>query len=229
MSYGVLNLTHDQAHASFSPVPPGERRVATVTLNDVAHAFPAGHRLRLAVASAQWPMLWPAPEPVELTVFAGAGWLELPVRPPRAEDAALRDLGLPEAAPGPAVAQVRAGTFQRDAQTDPETGEVVTTTRLDLDDLGRPGIWRFEAIDLELGHGFVERSRIHPSDPLSVELEITSASCVARGTWSVSIDTRTRVTATREAFRVEAELRAREGDREVFARRWDERIPREGI
>ena len=52
---------------------------------------------------------------------------------------------------------------------------------------------------------------------------------MARGTWSVSIDTRTRVTSTREEFRVEAELRAREGDREVFARRWDERIPRQGI
>jgi len=229
VSYGVLNLTHDPAHASFSPLPPGERRVATVALNDVAHAFPAGHRLRLAVASAQWPMLWPAPEPVELTVFAGAGWLELPVRPPRAEDAALRDLGPPEAAPGPALAQVRASTFQRDAETDPQTGEIVTTTRLDLDDLGRPGMWRFEAIDLELGHGFLERSRIRPSDPLSVDLEIASASCVARGTWSVSIATRTRVTATREHFRVETELRAREGDRQVFARQWDERIPREGV
>jgi hypothetical protein len=174
-------------------------------------------------------MLWPAPEPVELTLFAGAGWLELPLRPPRAEDASLRDLGPPEGARGPEVEKRRAGAFRRDVATHAATGEVTTTMRIDLDDDGRPGTWRFEAIDLEMGHGFEERSRIGPGDPLSAELEIASASCLARGAWSVSIDTRTRVTASREAFRVESELRAREGEREVFARRWDERIPREGL
>jgi putative CocE/NonD family hydrolase len=227
--YGVRNLTHDASHAAWAPLAPGERRLVRIALDDVAHAFPAGHRVRLAVATAQWPMLWPAPEPVELTLFAGAGFLELPLRPPRDEDASLRELGPPEGAPGPEVAKRRAGAFRRDVATDPETGELVTTMRIDLDDEGRPGTWRFEAIDLEIGHGFEERSRIRPSDPLSAALEISSASSVARGTWSVSIDTRTRVTATREEFRVEAELRAREGDREVFARRWDERVPREGL
>ena len=59
--------------------------------------------------------------------------------------------------------------------------------------------------------------RVRESDPL------------ARGAWSVSIETRTRVTATRDAFRVEAELRAREGDREVFARRFDESVTRRGV
>jgi hypothetical protein len=227
--YGVLNLTHAPDHATFAPLVPGERRVATLRLDDAAHAFPAGHRLRVAIASAQWPMLWPAPEPVALTVFAGAGWLELPVRPPRAEDAALRDLGAPEAAAGPAVAPVRAGGFRRDVESDPATGEIVTTTRVDLDEDGRPGLWRFDAIDLELGHGFLERTRIRSDDPLSAELEIASASAVARGTWRVAIDARTRVTATREHFRVEAELRAREGECLVFARRWDERVPRRGL
>jgi hypothetical protein len=229
VSYGVLNLTHAAQHAGLSPLAPGERRAATVVLNDVAHAFPAGHRLRVALASAQWPMLWPSPEPVELTVFAGSGWFELPVRPPRAEDAELRDLGPPEGAPGPAVAKVRDGGFRRDVETDPESGEIVHTTRVDLDDAGRPGLWRFEQIDLERGYGFRERLRIRAGDPLSVALEIEGAGLVARGTWRASIDTRTRVTASRETFRVEAELRAREGERLVFARRWDERIPRLGI
>jgi putative CocE/NonD family hydrolase len=226
---GVLNLAHDPDHARLAPLGPGERRVASLCLDDVAHAFAAGHRVRVALHSSQWPMLWPAPDPAVLTVFAGAGWLELPVRPPSAADAGLRDLGSPEAAPGPAVARVREGGFRRDVEADPDTGVIATTTRLDLDDAGRPGTWRFDAIDLELGRGYLERTRIRSDEPLSAELEIATASSLARGSWRVEIDTSTRVTASRESFRVEAELRAREGGREVFARRWDERVPRQGF
>lgn len=229
VTYGVLNLTHAPDHASWSPLLPGERRAAEVALNDVAHALPAGSRLRLAVAAAQWPMLWPSPEPVTLTVFAGAGWLDLPVRPPRAEDALLLAFGPPEGAQGPAVAPVKQGSFERQVSHDPATGELVTTTRLDLDEQGSPGIWRFEEIDLEIGYGFAERMRIRADDPLAAEIEITSASLARRGGWQAAVDARTRITATRESFRVEAELRAREGDAPVFSRRWDERIPREGL
>jgi hypothetical protein len=229
VTYGVLNLTHAPDHASWSPLVPGERRAAEVALNDVAHALPAGSRLRLAVAAAQWPMLWPSPEPVTLTVFAGAGWLDLPVRPPRAEDALLLAFGPPEGAQGPAVAPVKQGSFERQVSHDPATGELVTTTRLDLDEQGSPGIWRFEEIDLEIGYGFAERMRIRADDPLAAEIEITSASLARRGAWQVGVDAHTRVTASRESFRVEAELRAREGDAPVFSRRWDERIPREGL
>jgi hypothetical protein len=185
--------------------------------------------VRVALATAQWPMCWPSPEPVELTVFAGEGWLELPVRPPRPEDAALHDFGPPEAAPGPSVAPVRAGAFRREVAADPGTGEIATTTVVDLDDELRPALWRFEEIDLDIGYGFLERTRIRPDDPLAAKLEIESRSCVARGSWRVEIDACTRVSASRWEFRVEAELRAREGDREVFARRWDERIPRQGL
>jgi putative CocE/NonD family hydrolase len=229
VSYGVANLTHAEDHEGWKPLVPGRRRAATVVLDDVAHALPPGHRLRVAVSCAQWPMLWPAPEPVQLVVFAGAGWLELPVRPPRPEDASLRDLGPPEGAPGPTVVEIRPGRFRREVATDPDSREVVTTTVVDLDHEGRPGLWRFEEIDLDIGYGFRERMRICSDDPLSAELEIESASCVARGSWRVEIDARTRITASLREFRVEAELRAREGDREVFARSWDERIPREGL
>ena len=228
VSYGVLNLSHRDAHTAWEPLRPGQQGTATLALNDVAHAFARGSRLRLAVAAASFPMLWPAPEPVELTVFAGSGWLELPVRPPREEDAALRPFGPPEAAPGPAMTALRPGRFEREVAADPKSGELVTSLRVDLDDEGRPGTWRFDEIDLELGYGFLEELRLRPGDPLSTSLQIEARSVMARGDWSVAIDARTRVTGTLHELRVEAELEAREGDALVFSRRWNERIPREG-
>ena len=229
VSYGVLNLTHRDDHASWSPLRPGQRGAATVELNAVAHAFARGSRLRVAVAAAQFPMLWPAPEPVELSVFAGSGWLELPVRPPRAEDALLRPFGPPEAATGPAMTALRKGSFQREVAVDPRSGEIVMSLRVDLDDEGHPGTWRFDEIDLELGYGFLEEIRIQPADPLGAAIQIEARSLMVRGEWRVAIDARTRVTGTRDELRVEAELEAREGEELVFSRRWDERIPREGI
>jgi hypothetical protein len=72
------------------PLAAGERSEAIIKLNDIAHSFPAGHRIRVAISMAYWPIVWPAPEPVTLGIYTGASALELPVRPPRTEDAELR-------------------------------------------------------------------------------------------------------------------------------------------
>ena len=34
--------------------------------------FPKGHRIRLAVNNAQWPMLWPTPYPMTTALQLGA-------------------------------------------------------------------------------------------------------------------------------------------------------------
>src|SRR4029453_7579693 len=68
VSYGLLNLTHRDGHEHPTPLEPGKRYRVRVPLNDIAHAFPAWHRVRIAVSSSYWPIAWPSPEPVTLTV-----------------------------------------------------------------------------------------------------------------------------------------------------------------
>ena len=58
---------------------PGQRYQVRIKLNDAGVVFPAGHRIRLALSTTYWPMVWPAPETATLTVFDGT--LDLPVRP----------------------------------------------------------------------------------------------------------------------------------------------------
>ena len=86
ISYGVLNLTHRDSHAEPSPLVPGQRYRITLKLNDVGQAVPAGHRLRLALTNAYWPTVWPSPQET-VTIYPGESRLDLPVRPPREEDA----------------------------------------------------------------------------------------------------------------------------------------------
>ncbi|TIU08011.1 MAG: peptidase S15, partial [Mesorhizobium sp.] len=62
ISYGVLNLTHHNSHEFPQALVPGETVSARVVLDQCAYRVPSGHRLRIAVSNAYWPMIWPSPE-----------------------------------------------------------------------------------------------------------------------------------------------------------------------
>ncbi|MEL7012630.1 MAG: CocE/NonD family hydrolase [Pseudomonadota bacterium] len=72
VSYGVLNLTHRNDHATPEALVPGQPYAIGLKLNDCGHRFAAGHRVRVALSTAYWPIVWPAPAPVTLTLVAGA-------------------------------------------------------------------------------------------------------------------------------------------------------------
>src|SRR5205807_2395575 len=69
--YGVLNLTHRDGHERPEPLEPGRPYPVAIRLGAAGHAFVPGHRIRVAVSSSYWPIIWPAPEPVTLTLHAG--------------------------------------------------------------------------------------------------------------------------------------------------------------
>src|SRR5262249_35970953 len=68
VTYGLLNLARREGGR---PVVPGEPMGVEIALNPIAHRFPAGHRLRVAISTGYWPLAWPAPEPVTLSVSHG--------------------------------------------------------------------------------------------------------------------------------------------------------------
>jgi predicted acyl esterase len=111
VSYGVLNLTHRDSHERPSPLVPGQRYPVRIQLNDAGVVFPAGHRIRLALSTTYWPMIWPAPETATLTIFDGA--LGLPARPTRPE-ASLPPLPGPETATHERPTVIRPGLVRID-------------------------------------------------------------------------------------------------------------------
>ena len=64
----------------------GEQFPLEIEMHFTSWVFPKGHRLRLAVSNAQWPMLWTTPYPTITTLYLGpeASRLMLPVAAPRA-------------------------------------------------------------------------------------------------------------------------------------------------
>jgi hypothetical protein len=78
ISRGSLDLAYrDGVHGSPRPLEPGEAYDVTVDLDACAYEVPAGRRLRLSVAGADWPNTIAPPAPVTLTVHAGE--LDLPL------------------------------------------------------------------------------------------------------------------------------------------------------
>ncbi len=85
VSAGVLNLTHRRSHSDPEPLQAGVVEQVRVPLRTAGYRWLPGHRLRVAVASSLWPVLWPSPYPATLRIHRGPGApsrLELPVVPP---------------------------------------------------------------------------------------------------------------------------------------------------
>jgi hypothetical protein len=112
VSYGILNLTHRDSSDTPTPLEPGRRYRIRVQLNDAGATFPAGHRVRLALSTSYWPIIWPSPEIATVTIFGGC--LDLPVRSSAPEHARLAPLPGPETAEPEPVTVIRPGVVRID-------------------------------------------------------------------------------------------------------------------
>ena len=198
VSYGVLNLAHRDGHERPAPLRIGDRYQVRVQLNDAGSVIPAGHRVRLALSTAYWPMIWPSPETATLLILRGA--LDLPVRSAQASDALLSPLPGPESAPPEAPTIFRRGDER---------------------------IERIDRIDLELGSTGKTTYHIEEADPLSAVADLRRTQTMSRGAWHIRVETEMRLSATRDSFQLQGRLRAAEGETEVCRRDWDLSIPRD--
>jgi hypothetical protein len=205
---------------------PGKRTKVRLVLPEVGYAFAPGERIRLALSTSCWPIVWPSPAPVTLTLHAGASRLVLPERPPRAEDATLVPFEPPEAGPPTPITVLEPARFERRITRDVMTGTHVLEMTGD-GFLGPGRRFRFDATGMTLSHGIHKRCSIHPDDPLTAEVEFIETMEFERGDWRVVLDTRTRLTSTATTFRLEAEAKARHGDEVVFERSWTTEEPRD--
>ncbi|MEQ8697765.1 MAG: CocE/NonD family hydrolase, partial [Bauldia litoralis] len=185
VTYGLLNLCHHESHEAPAALEPGRWYRVKLALNDVAHAFPAGHRIRLALSTAYWPVAWPSPAPVIATLRTGTGAVTLPVRPPAPEDTGLPDFQPPEAAPSQGSQILRPHPMQRRIEIDLATNEMVYTLSGDGGELGGASLARLEEIGLDLGYTMMKRYRIREGDPLSAETEFNQRALFRRDGWEV--------------------------------------------
>ena len=78
-----FNGTHRVSARAPLDVVPGKPFELTIDLHLTSWVFPKGHRIRVSINNAQWPMLWPTPCPMstDLRLGANATRITLPVVP----------------------------------------------------------------------------------------------------------------------------------------------------
>jgi uncharacterized protein len=226
VTYGLLNLTHRDGHEHPEPVAPGKRYLVTVTMNDVAHAFPEGHKVRLAISTCYWPIAWPAPRPVTLSLFTGKSFVDLPVRPPDPRDSALRPFEPAERAAAETT-EFRPAALKRIVERDRATNETVYTISSVRGDLDSAKLVHIKAIDLEVGQTMLKRFRIGEEDPEMAQAEVIHKTWFRRPSWEIHVETRTRFSSTADDFVLEADLTAFENEGEFFTRSWSRRVKRD--
>ncbi len=218
ISWGVLNLTHRDSHEFPTPLQPGREYEVSVALDHIAYRLPAGHRLRVAVSSNYWPMIWPAPEQAVLTLSGGA--LELPVRTVRATRDEVTFEGA-EAAPALRQREIRPTGHIRRTEIDQRTGIVSLIIE---DDFGE-----YENLDHGGIAGSIARERwdIHPDDPLSARGQAHWTEVVERDGLRIRTEATTAMWSDAGNFHFRARLEGWENDTLVYERDVTEEVARD--
>jgi len=219
ITYGVLNLSQRDSAAAPSPLTPDKTYEVTLSLDHIAYRLPKGHRLRVAVSTAYWPLIWPTPEPATLTLTKGQ--LALPVR-----DTAIGNettFEPPEAETPWQTHTLREGKNSRRVEHDLNTGLIHLIVE---DDFGK-----VEDADHGLisGSTAFERWTIHPDDPLSARGECFWTDEMGRGDLSLRTETSCNMHSDATHFYFTARLEAFEGETLVYARDINDKIERQNL
>jgi hypothetical protein len=189
-----------------------------LALDHAAHRFEAGSRIRVALSTAYWPLILPAPEPVQLTVFTGAGSLSLPVRPRRAADTKLKPFG-PAFVPVVPVRSIASNPGIHRVEWDAVARKQVI--RHDVGD----GTVLLTAIDTELVGKSSARCEI-TDDDTSGSIETRYTFGWQRGPWRPRVIATSKIVTAKGDFHLQGEMTAYDGEEKVFTRSWERKIPR---
>jgi predicted acyl esterase len=185
---------------------------ARVPLTAIAHAFPKGHRLRVALAGCYWPWAWPS---ARTGVAVREAALELPVREPQPADGELPPLRPPSHQPSEPPASRR--TMLRDVASGRIESETETSN--------------FGTLRLPDGLEYTERGldgfSVVEGEPLSAEARSRWEVEISRDEWRTRVVAESSMRADADAFHLEDVLRAFEGDEQIAERCFSKRVPRD--
>jgi putative CocE/NonD family hydrolase len=216
---GMLNATRRRSLREPEPLEPGAIYELDVEIDCSAWTFAPGHRIRLSIASADWPNVWPTPYLATNRVYRGAAHpsrLVLPTVPAGGSAA-------------PPQFQPSASSVRRHAEAaGPRTWRVSRnhlTGRLTAD-LRYGGSWRVA------GATVVERDSsstfdLDPGDPAGASGRARHVFRVLRPNHETEARADVSVQGTATHFCITIELVVRVNGALHFTRRWAEAVPRQ--
>ena len=222
ISYGILNLSHRADDFDLAPMTPGQPETIRLKLRCCGQRLNAGERIRLALATSHWPIVFPARQRPVVTIHCAGARLTLPQRAPQASDAALADFAPPEtSAPLANSLFVPPKPFLRQVTTDLITGKVTTCLEEDS------GLVRHESSGMCLSSWHQDSFSLHPDDPASAEGTSHWIKTFGRGDWQTRVDIRVTLRGLKDHWWIETHLTAHLGEEVVLDRAEAREVPRD--
>jgi predicted acyl esterase len=229
VSYGLLNLAQREGAGAPLPLLPGQPYKLPIALCAIAHAFPAGHRVRIALSTSYWPIAWPSPEAATLTLLSGR--LLLPERAPNPmQDETLQAFGEPQGAAPQALVETRArGTARALDRIEEHADGASGVRRVELVRERDRGAWRTTDSNVAYDTRGELRFSIDASDPLSARQQIAMTTEIGRPGWQVRTEAGISLSCTHDSFCLEATLQAFDGEEQVFSGAWSSSVKRDHL
>ena len=192
----AFNGTHRKSAREPEDLIPGKIFPLEIELHFTSWVFPKGHRIRLAINNAQWPMLWPTPYLMPTTLVIGGvegARVELPVVPPAdrpvpkfelpEEDPSLSDYSSVNSGNVSGYAEIK--SIQRDEQSGAAFGIATNATSFRYP-------WGIEHFEEQIEH---RTSDLNPAET-SVD-----------GTYAVTIDLKDRTIRMEQNVEFKSDLK----------------------
>ena len=219
ITYGVLNLAHRNSNETPEALIPGKKYGIEVALNHIAYRLPPGHRLRLAISNAYWPLIWPSPYRDTLSLELSESCLHLPVKP------------APEEYANPALDEfiteydskndeLRAPLTTKSTEHDRETGQVRIRTEIDY------GNYFYHSCETGIDFTLDREMSIHPDDPTSAKSRTDINVKMQQGEIETRLESHYEMSCSSSQYFVRARWRAWRGDECIFEKDFDEKIDR---
>lgn len=220
VSYGLLNLTHRNSSKNPEPLEPEKKYKIKIELNKVSQVIPKNHRVRIAVSTSYFPVAWPSPEPVRLSVFTGKSKLNLPLIPNSSAIQAKKKFQPPVVGPYGITKQLtppyRDWNINRNMLNETTSVEITNNE----------GKVYHEDIGMSVATNTTERYSYEYDDYQSLKGETKCHIEFEREGWKVETKTHTVLTSNKYRFRLRATLDAYLNGSRVFSKSWDENIKR---
>ena len=222
VSYMVFNLTHRNSHERPVYLQPGQRYRLAIPLRHCAHRFAAGHRIRLALSTAYWPIVWPSAAKAAVVLHLQNCRLQLPQRPPLPAEMPHTAPAAPAAPspPKPAYECLRAAVNKSEVITHADGG----CEQVIIDDMGEK---RNPHHGMEVGLKVTQKFFIHPDNPLTAKAETLWECTQRRGEWSVRITTQHVMTGDAHSFNLYRKVTAYEGNKKILEKEWKDTLARD--
>ncbi|MER9174367.1 CocE/NonD family hydrolase [Mesorhizobium sp. M0955] len=222
ITYGLLNLAHRGSHEHPQPLTPGQFYDITVELNEIAELVPAGSRLRLAISTSYWPLIWPSPAVTTATIDLAESSFDLPVLTSGRGLMEVEFMPPDHAPPAPTTIK-QPGTQVRKVNDD------LGNKRKTLSVHGSDGTFVLDDTATEFSYTKSKELTIGWSSLEDVRAAVAISCRYRRSDWDARVESEVVMTSDETHFHIEAKVSAFDKDEPFMTREFRQSVPRDNL